>query len=136
MCHERSWPAANPEREPTCIRKAVVWYARSMPRDLISLNKNLSPQTRVDPQGDLLSASARRHGFDCGLQFQDCPLIRPDHRSDQRDQPALHAGVAVDVSLRGLDRPVAGQELHVANRAAGFVGQACGAGNEGTAARM
>jgi hypothetical protein len=62
---------------------------------------------------------------------------RGDHgRSDQRDQFALRIGVAVDVSLRCLDRPVTGQQLHIAQRAAGLVHQPGRAGDKRSAARV
>ena len=60
-----------------------------------------------------------------------------DHRnSDQRHELALGVGVAVDVPLGGLDRPVARQELHVSQRGTGIVDQPGGPGDEGAAARM
>src|ERR1700730_12625624 len=53
---------------------------------------------------------------------------------NHRNELALGIGVAVDVPLRGLDRPMTGQQLHVAQRAACLMNNASGAGNERAAA--
>jgi hypothetical protein len=68
------------------------------------------------------------HGMiDCGLSpvpnsggFWTPGLASPRNcarqshrRSKHRNEFALGIGVAIDVALRGLDRPVTGQQLHV-----------------------
>ena len=46
---------------------------------------------------------------------------RSAHQLEQRHQAALPARVAVDIALRDLYRLVTGQQLHVAQAAAGLV---------------
>jgi hypothetical protein len=53
---------------------------------------------------------------------------------DHRNKLALGVAVAFDVPLRGLDRPVACQQLHVAQRAACFMNNTSGTGDERAAA--
>src|SRR5690348_4319128 len=50
--------------------------------------------------------------------------------SDQRHQLLLRISIAVDVALGGLDRPVTGQQLHVAKRSSRLVNQPRSAGDE------
>jgi len=60
-----------------------------------------------------------------------------DHaHSNQRYELALGVGIAVDVPLGGLDRPVTGKQLNIAQRTTGLVHQPGGPGDEGAAARM
>ncbi len=54
--------------------------------------------------------------------------------SDHRDQFALSVAVAIDVPLGGLDRPVACQQLNIAERAACLMHNAGSAGDERSAA--
>src|SRR5450759_2479851 len=56
--------------------------------------------------------------------------------SDQRHQPALGVGVAVDVPLGCLNRSVPGENLHVPERPTGFMNKAGSAGDESPAARV
>src|SRR5208337_713995 len=55
---------------------------------------------------------------------------------DHRNQFALSVAVAVDVPLSGLDRPVTGQQLNVAQRAACLVYDPSGSGDKRPAAGM
>jgi hypothetical protein len=55
---------------------------------------------------------------------------------DQRYEPPLGVAVAIDIALRGLNRPMAGEQLNVPKRAAGFVDEPSRARNKGSAARM
>ena len=45
--------------------------------------------------------------------------------SDHRDKLTLHIGVAVDVPLGGLDRPVTGEQLDVTQRATDLMDEPC-----------
>src|SRR5450759_3247188 len=56
--------------------------------------------------------------------------------SDQRHQPALSVGVAVDVPLGRLNGSVAGEDLHVPERPTGFMNEAGSPGDECPAARV
>ena len=55
---------------------------------------------------------------------------------DQRHQPALNIGIAVDVSLGRLNRPVASKNLNVPEGPACLVDLPRGTGDECPAARM
>ena len=50
--------------------------------------------------------------------------------SNHCDQLALHIGVAVDVPLSGLDRPVTSEQLDIAQRTTGFVDEPRRPGDE------
>ena len=54
----------------------------------------------------------------------------------QVDEPALGAGVTVDIGLRVLDRTVAGQLLYITEAAARLEHEPGGIGDEGAAPRM
>src|SRR5262249_36925250 len=54
--------------------------------------------------------------------------------SDHRDELALSIAVAVDVALGGLDRPVTGEQLNVAQRACCLVYEPRGPCDKGSAA--
>jgi hypothetical protein len=56
--------------------------------------------------------------------------------SDHGDKFALGVAIAINVSLGGLDRPVASQQLNVPQRATDLVDQPSSAGDERSAARM
>src|ERR1019366_506283 len=56
--------------------------------------------------------------------------------SDQRHQPALGVGVAVDVPLGCLNGSVASENLHVPERPTGFMNEAGSAGDEGPPPRV
>src|SRR5450759_4504358 len=56
--------------------------------------------------------------------------------SDQRHQPPLSVGFAVDVALGGLNRSVTGENLNIPERPTGFMNEAGSAGDEGPAARV
>jgi hypothetical protein len=70
------------------------------------------------------------------LLNRSCDAIGDHRNSDQRYELALGVGVAVNVSLSGLDRFVPGQQLHVPQRATGFVDQPRSPSDEGAAAGM
>jgi hypothetical protein len=55
---------------------------------------------------------------------------------DERYEPPLRIAIAVDIPLRGLNRPVTREELNVTKRAASLMDHAGGAGNERPATRM
>jgi len=55
---------------------------------------------------------------------------------EQVDEPALGAGVTVDIGLRVLDRPVAGQLLNITKAATRLEHEPGGIGDEGAAARV
>src|SRR5450756_21796 len=55
---------------------------------------------------------------------------------NQRHQPALSVGVAVDVPLGCLNRSVTGENLHVPERTTGFMNEAGSPGDECPAARV
>ena len=50
--------------------------------------------------------------------------------SNHCDQLALRISVTVDVPLGGLDRPVTGEQLDIAQRPTSFVHEPCGPGDE------
>ena len=56
--------------------------------------------------------------------------------SNHCDQLALHIGVAVNVPLSCLDRPVAGEQLDVPQRTTGLVDEPRGPGDERAPSRM
>ena len=56
--------------------------------------------------------------------------------SDHRHELALGIGVAVNVPLGGLDRPMTGQQLNIAQRATGLVNEPSGTGDECPTAGM
>ena len=56
--------------------------------------------------------------------------------SNHRDQLALHIGVAVDVPLRCLDRPMTSEQLDISQRTAGFVHEPRRPGDERPPSRM
>ena len=56
--------------------------------------------------------------------------------SNHCHQLALRISVAVDVPLRGLDRPVTGEQLDIAQRTTGLVDEPRGPGDERPASRM
>src|SRR5665811_2142911 len=56
--------------------------------------------------------------------------------SDQRHQPALSVGVAVDVPLGCLNRSVTGENLNIPERPTGFMNEAGSPGDECPAARV
>ncbi len=55
---------------------------------------------------------------------------------DQRNEPPLGVGIAIDVSLGRKDRPVAGQKLNVAQGPASFLDEPGCSGDEGSSPRM
>jgi hypothetical protein len=55
---------------------------------------------------------------------------------DERYEPPLRIAITVDITLRGLNRPVTREELNVTKRAAGLMDDAGGAGNERPTTRM
>ena len=55
---------------------------------------------------------------------------------DKRYQPPLRIAIAVDIALRGLNRPVTREELNVTKRTASLVDDTGGAGNERPTTRM
>ena len=69
-------------------------------------------------------------GMFLAVAFDDAELSSPESCSNHRHELALRIAVAVDVPLRGLDRPMAGQQLNIAQRAASFVHQPRRAGDE------
>ena len=76
-----------------------------------------------------------------GIDLKEVRVVGDEERAivtmaplNQCNELALGIGVAVDVPLRGLDRPVACQQLHVPQRAACLMNNASGAGDERAAA--
>ena len=65
-----------------------------------------------------------------------CGAVGDHRKSNQRYELALGIGIAIDVPLGGLDRPVARHELYISQRGTGMVDQPGGSGDEGAAARM
>ena len=59
-----------------------------------------------------------------------------DGTSQQRYQPALAIGIAVDVALRGLDRAVAREQLHIAQAATRSMCPARSSGDESATPRV
>jgi hypothetical protein len=66
----------------------------------------------------------------------NCGAVGGHAHSNQRYELALGIGVAVDVPLGGLDRPVASEQLDIAQRTPGLVHQPSRPSNESAAARV
>jgi hypothetical protein len=71
-----------------------------------------------------------------GGAMSDRTGVSAKMRLDQRYEPPLGIAVAIDIALRGLNRPMAGEQLNVPERATGFVDQPSRARNKGSPARM
>jgi hypothetical protein len=64
-----------------------------------------------------------------GKSSRGSPFLK-SWASNHCNKLALHIGVAVNVPLGGLDRPVAGEQLEIPQRPTGFVHEPCGPGVE------
>ena len=90
----------------------------------------------------IIDVGRRARQAACGVnQFDRIGKIRIERRhlganSDHRNELALRITIAVDVSLRRLNRSIASQQLDVAQRSAGMMNQPRGAGNESPSTRM
>ena len=73
-------------------------------------HKAASALTRLEYPADFkLSESGRNDAYRLTSMPPRCDLLL-----NVRDQSPLGAGVALDVALRRLDRPMPGEQLHVA----------------------
>ena len=127
---KRVWLATDCDREGQLIGQEILEHYEYRGQVMRVLFTAQDSQTIRDAFG----RAKPNAEYARGLHGQSRLRPRPDgHRvlrrrpwslpsaSNHRHQFALHVGVAVDVPLGGLDRPVTGEQLNVAQRAAGLV---------------